>query len=294
MPMRDRVAVLIVNYNAGDALLRCVESVLSQGRGLRVVVVDNRSSDGSAQNLQERYARREEVRVHFNDDNRGFAAAVNQAAGLVRDGPEPFMLVLNPDCELYPGALKTLLDALESQPGAAMAAPAVVDRGGAVMRGTWRRFPDPWRAFLTFSGLWRLGRWLPAFEGVERPGEAPLEVTAAEALSGACMLVRKDRFFEIGRMDEAYRLHCEDLDLMYRFAQAGMQRLYVPQAKVFHQQGLSSRSRPAWVHWQKHRGMQRFFSTHQARRYPFPLRWLVTAGIWIRFLVTLPWVMIRR
>jgi len=292
--MSGRVAILIVNYNAGDALLRCVESVLSQGRNLRVVVVDNHSGDGSAQDLQERYARRDEVLVRSNGENRGFAAAVNQAAGLVREGPERYVLVLNPDCELYPGALEKLMGVLDSHPGAAMAAPAVVDRGGVVMRGTWRRFPDPWRAFLTFSGLWRLGRWLPAFEGVERLGEAPYEVSEAEALSGACMLIRKDRFFEIGRMDEAYRLHGEDLDLMYRFAQAGMQRLFVPQAKVFHQQGLSSRSRPAWVHWQKHRGMQRFFSTHQAHRYGFPLRWGVIAGIWIRFLVTLPWVMIRR
>ena len=60
-------------------------------------------------------------------------------------------------------------------------------------------------------------------------------------------------------MDEAYGLHCEDLDLMYRLKEQGHICLFVPVARVFHQQGVSSRTRPLWVHWQKHLGMQRFF-----------------------------------
>lgn len=291
--MSHRVAVLIVNYNAGDALTRCVESVLSQGRAVQLVVVDNDSGDGSAKRVQDLFGRLDHVAVLFNEENTGFSRAVNQAAEAVRDGPETFLLILNPDCELFPGALRTLADALEAAPGAAMAGPVVVDRHGAPMRGTFRRFPDPWRSFLSFSGLWRLGRWFPAFEGVEPIGELPVEVTEAEALSGACMLVRKEAFFGAGGMDEAYRLHCEDLDLMYRFSQRELARLYVPQARVYHIQGLSSSRRPAWVHWQKHRGMQRFFERHQAAGYPAPFRWLVIAGIWGRFLVTLPFNLVR-
>jgi GT2 family glycosyltransferase len=292
--IETRVAVVIVNYNAGDALTRCVESVLSQGRGMRVVIIDNASTDGSARSVNELFGRLDNVNVGFNEENLGFSRAVNQAANGLRDSPYPNLLLLNPDCELFPGALRTLADALENHPTAAMAGPSVVDRHGAPMRATFRRFPDPWRSFLTFSGLWRLGRRFSAFEGVEPMRDLPLEVTEAEALSGACMLVRKDAFFQLGGMDEAYGLHCEDLDLMYRMEQAGMQRLFVPGARVYHLQGLSSGSRPAWVHWQKHRGMQRFFNQHQADRYILPLRWLVTAGIWSRFLFTLPLELIRK
>jgi GT2 family glycosyltransferase len=111
------------------------------------------------------------------------------------------------------------------------------------------------------------------------------------------MLVRKAAFTELGGMDEAYGLHCEDLDLMYRLRQAAGYCLFVPQARVVHLQGLSSRSRPLWAHWQKHRGMQRFFLKFQAPGYAVPLRWLVCplvlTGIWARFLLTLP-LLLRR
>jgi GT2 family glycosyltransferase len=102
------------------------------------------------------------------------------------------------------------------------------------------------------------------------------------------MLIRKAPFLEAGGMDEAYGLHCEDLDLMYRMNERGHLCLFVPAARVFHQQGVSSRTRPVWVHWQKHLGMQRFFRKFQADNYIFPVRWLVTAGIWSRFLLKLP------
>ena len=292
--MSAEVAVLIVNYNAGDALAHCVESALSQCREVSVTVVDNASTDGSARRIQELYGRLDKVTVIFNETNLGFSRAVNQAAEAVRDGPEKSLLILNPDCELFPGSLRTLVEALENAPTAALAGPLVVDRHGAPMRGTFRRFPDPWRSFLQFSGLWRLGRFSSVFQGIEPSGELPQEVTAAEAVSGACMLLRKQVFFELGGMDEAYGLHCEDLDLMYRLQQSGFERLFVPQARVYHLQGLSSQSRPVWVHWQKHRGMQRFFSRFQAGNYIAPVRWFVVAGIWARFLLTLPLVLIRK
>ena len=115
-----------------------------------------------------------------------------------------------------------------------------------------------------------------------------MDTTRVEAVSGACMLVRTAEFFAAGCMDGAYGLHCEDLDLMYRLHQRGFHCLFVPSARVFHAQGISSASRPVWVHWQKHRGMQRFFVKFQAQQTSHPLRWLVIAGIWIRFAVTLP------
>ena len=175
-----------------------------------------------------------------------------------------------------------------------MAGPSVVDRHGAPSRATFRRFPNPWRSFLTFSGLWRLGRSLPVFQGVEPIRELPVEVTEAEALSGACMLVKADDFLEVGGMDEGYGLHCEDLDLMYRFSKRERNRLFVPESRVYHASGISSRSRPVWVHWQKHRGMHRFYLKFQATGHFFLFRWLVIAGIWLRFLLTLPWVLLKK
>jgi len=108
------------------------------------------------------------------------------------------------------------------------------------------------------------------------------------------MLIRRSAFEQVGPFDEAYGLHCEDLDLMFRLRQAGWRCLFVPSAKALHHKGVSSRSHPLWVHRQKHRGMVRFFNKFQARRYGWPVRWLVLAGIWLRYLVLVPWVAIRR
>jgi GT2 family glycosyltransferase len=306
------IDVIIVNFNAGEALLRCIQSVLSQDMPVRLTVVDNASSDGSDTLMARRFGQLENVRLINSESNPGFATAVNSAVRELEKpvladtgaeaeaedraqstGESQYLLILNPDCEMQPGSLRGLSRALDDDPRAALAGPMVVDGAGQVMRGTLRRFPDPWRSFLTFTGLWRLGRWIPAWSGVEMSSELPAETTVAEAVSGACMLVRKEAFLGAGGMDGAYGLHCEDLDLMYRLRQKNHHSLFVPGARVFHQQGVSSRSRPLWAHRQKHLGMQRFFLKFQAQRRAFPLRWLVIAGIWLRYAITLPLVWFR-
>ena len=281
------ISVIIVNFNAGDALVRCVKSVLEQRVPVHITVVDNASTDNSLAMLRQFTAGLDNIAIQANGENLGFARAVNlAAAGLSGEGRK--LLILNPDCEMLPGALSALEAGLDGDPQAALAGPLVVDKEGRPMRGTLRRFPDPWKAVLTFSGLWRLGRWMPAFAGVEIAEEIPAGAVQAEAVSGACMLIRQPEFLAIGCMDGNYGLHCEDLDLMYRLRQQGFHCLFVPAARVFHEQGVSSSSRPMWVHWQKHLGMQRFFVKFQAAGYAFPIRWLVILGIWLRFVLTLP------
>jgi GT2 family glycosyltransferase len=289
--MTAAIQVIIVNFNAGETLTHCIQSVLSTRENVRITIVDNASTDGSAEQIQSLFGQLENVEILCNEDNIGFARAVNTAAGM-RD--EELLLILNPDCELLPGALGHLKQALDQDPLAALSGPTVVDRTGIAQKGTLRRFPNPWNSLVTMTGLWRLGRLFPAFEGVNRHKNGlPDCNTVAEAVSGACMLVRRKAFEDAGSMDEDYGLHCEDLDLMYRLQLQGMHCVFVPAARAFHQQGVSSRSRPLWVHRQKHLGMQRFFRKFQAERYPFPVRWLVIAGIWLRYAVTFPWVLIR-
>lgn len=287
------IEVVIVNFNAGATLGRCLQSLYEQSLPLAVTVIDNASTDGSPDAIARAFGGRADFRLVCNDGNPGFAAAVNRA---VSAEDRDYLLLLNPDCDLQAGALGALCEALERDPRAGLAGPLVTDADGRPQRGTLRRFPDPWRSFLTFSGLWRLGGRWPAFRGVEVAVDVDPEdsVVQAEAVSGACMLLRKRAFEEAGRMDPNYGLHCEDLDLMYRLHQNGWHCLYAPAARVIHHQGVSSASRPLWVHWQKHRGMQRFYRSYRAARDPWPLRGLVYAGIWSRFAVTLPLRLLRR
>ena len=286
------IETIIVNYNAGKALQQCVNALLRSTEHTKVTVVDNASDDGSAENLHNLYGNHQRIEFLFNPGNLGFAPAVNAVA---RRSKAEWILILNPDCILESETLGSLKAALVEDSRAGLAGPAVRDEGGRIQRATLRRFPDPWKSLVTASGLWRLGEWFPAFHGVEvdvsKFGDG---VTSCEAVSGACMLIRRAALEEVGFLDEEYAMHCEDLDLMYRLKLKGWHCLYVPLANSVHQQGVSSRSRPTWVHFQKHRGMVRFFKKFQARSYVFPIRWLVYTGIWLRFIALWPMALIRR
>ena len=286
------IVTIIVNYNAGEMLHRCVNALLKSTEHTALTVVDNASSDRSAQNLHNLYGNQQGVEFLFNPCNLGFAPAVNAVA---RRSDANWILILNPDCILEPDTLGRLKTALVEDPDAGLAGPAVHDESGRIQRATIRRFPDPWKSLMSATGLWRLGKWFPAFHGVEvDAGKLTGSTEICDAVSGACMLLRRSALEAVGYLDEEYAMHCEDLDLMFRLKEQGWHCLYVPQAGSIHLQGVSSRSRPTWVHFQKHRGMARFFRKFQAGTTPFPIRALVYAGIWLRFIMLWPLALIRR
>ncbi len=279
-----------MNYNAGRALRRCVASLLDEGVA-EVRVVDNASTDGSIEILEAAFPGHPSLRVTRNTTNVGYSKAVNAAADRVGEGR---LLVINPDAHLCPGALTRLETALDQAPGVALAAPLVRDAGGTPEPAAFRPFPDAWRSFVHFTGLSRLAGDGGALEGVRLSPDAwPTDNAPAEAVSGACFLVDAATFAGLGGFDTHYPFHCEDLDLMYRLKAAGHGRVFVPGAEAVHDQGISSASRPLWVHRQKHRGMQRFYRKFQAGRHAAPVRWLVQAGIWGHWAVTAPWVWLK-
>ncbi len=290
--MDNSCRVIIINYNAGEALLRCVASVLSTREPLSMVVADNQSSDGSCEVLRSRFGSAPRLNILENPVNLGFGPAVNACA---HTATEPYLLILNPDCELFPETLWQLREALERDASAALAAPRILDVKGNVLRGTLRRLPDPWRAFMTGSGMWRLAHRFPVLSGVEVPAKAfPQHTTKAEAVSGACMLVRSKVFQSLEGFDESFTMHFEDLDLMARIQQIGMHCLLVPSANAIHRSGVSSASRPLWVYHQKHLGLQRYFRKHVYARHGLISRCLVTTANWLHYLLGLPFALFRQ
>ncbi|MGH8033769.1 MAG: glycosyltransferase, partial [Lysobacterales bacterium] len=202
--------VIIVNFNAGDAVVRSVAAVLATREALHLSVADNDSVDGSCERLRSLYAGNPRFELLENGQNLGFARAVNALAKGVQDR---YLLILNPDCELFPGALTELRKALEQDPTAGLAAPLVTDHRGRILSGTVRVFPEPWRALMTATGMWRLGSRVRSLRGIEiNPSESVQATRCEEAVSGACMLVRTEVFRQLGGMDEGYGLHFEDLD----------------------------------------------------------------------------------
>lgn len=279
------VSAIVVNYNGG-ATLRDLVASLAAGPALDgIVIVDNASSDTSLDFLERGEFPDANIRLVNNPGNRGFAAACNQGAALADSA---YLLFINPDCRMDGSALPRLLAVLKDAPRVGMAGPLILNADGSEQRGCRRYLPDPRRALMRVLGLGKpdaQGR----VAGFDLTGTLlPSGPTEVEAISGACMLLKRDAYAELGGWDEGYFLHCEDLDLCMRLGRMGLHTVFVPEARVIHVQGVSSRGRKVFVLWHKHRGMWRYFAKFQRAASPFWLTALVWVGIWSRFLMLLP------
>ncbi len=270
---------VVVNYNAGPLLCGCVASILAAGAS-RVVVADNASSDESLARL-DAAGFGDRVQVIRNADNLGFAKACN--VGLAATSA-PWILFLNPDGALDSDALRLMIEALRADPCAGMAGALVRNTDGSEQRGCRRDFPTPGKAFAMAFGLTRFGRLFPGLaRDFQRHGEPlPPGPSPVQAVSGSCMLVRREAVQAVGAWDEGYFLHCEDLDWCMRFHLGGWSVLFVPEARVTHVKGACGGGR-LFVEWHKHKGMARFYRKFYRDRYPAALWWLVAAGVWLRF-----------
>ncbi len=280
MSLAVRVSLIIVNYNAGCYLRACVASAWSQVD--EVIVVDNASTDDSVIEVEAAFPCDRKLRVVHNRENRGFAAACN--IGLEMSSGR-YLFFLNPDCVLESDSVERLVRVLDDYPDVGMVGGLLVNPDGTEQAGGRRAVPTPWRSFVRAFGLScfadRWPRLLFDFHLHKQPLPAhPIEV---EAISGACMLVRHAAMQEVGQWDEGYFLHCEDLDFSMTLRGKGWKIMFAPDARIVHDKGGSSRSRPIFVEWHKHRGMLRFYRKFFQHQYPGPLMWLVTIGIWLRF-----------
>jgi N-acetylglucosaminyl-diphospho-decaprenol L-rhamnosyltransferase len=264
-------SVVVVAHDSGEWLLRCAEAVLAQSAPVELIVVDNASRDGSP----ERLPHDPRLRLIRNADNRGFGAACNQGAATAQGDA---LLFLNPDCMLPPDAVARLRARLASDPALAILGARLVNPDGSPQAAARRRTPTPARALRRALG-WR-------GEAVELPRAGTAEsdgIEYVEAISGALMLLAHARFAALGGFDEGYVLHCEDLDLCRRALIAGGRIGVAGDVEVLHHKGTSSRARPVWVEWQKHRGMLRYFRRFDAASSPAWLRAAVPLGVWLRF-----------
>ena len=282
---RGLTSVLTVNFNAGGHLVAGARAVLASTAPVELLVVDNGSTDGSVDALRKATGDDPRVRILENGANLGFARANNRGLGEARG---EWLLFLNPDCAIRPDTIARVRDALEERPRAGMAGCLVLNPDGTEQAGCRREAPTPGKALVRALGLGPLARRLGfekagARDFVRRGDPLPPHPVAVDAISGAFMLVRREALEAVGPLDEGYFLHCEDLDWCERFRRAGHEVLFVPGVAVVHDKGTSSRGRPVRVLWHMHRGMVRYYRKFLRDRYPWPLLWLVVAGVWLRF-----------
>jgi GT2 family glycosyltransferase len=189
----------------------------------------------------------------------------------------PWLALVNPDCFVQADSLARLHEhALAS--GGGLIGADLVDEDGQRDAAARRRDPD-FAAMLRNPARMRLG--------VAIDEAAALQ--CVDAVSGALMLLPRALFERVGGFDPGYRLHAEDLDLCRRVRAAGATVACANDVRVLHVRGVSSRTRPLFVEWHKHRGLWRYYRTHAASGDAWPLRAAVFAAIWARF----PWALLN-
>lgn len=275
-----KLSVSIVNFNGGDFLIDCLKSLedAKDEADITVFLVDNNSSDGSLEKVQDKFP---ELKIIKNRENLGFSKAQNLALKKIT---AEYILILNPDSKILPGTIKYVIDYMEKNPEVGAASCKVEKADGSIDWASHRAFPTPWASFLYYvlkdDSLYHLTK-----KDLSKTHEV-------DAIVGAFFLTRKSVLEKTGLFDESFFMYGEDIDLCYRIRKAGYKIMYVPEVKILHYKGVSSGLKR---HSQEissatadtkikafnafYEAMKIFYKKHYEKTYPFFINWLIYFGI---------------
>jgi len=271
----------MVSYWTGPVLFATIDSVLApdQNGVVELILVDNGNPQAVTAELANRSKTEPRLRLVSGHGNVGFACGCNIGA---RHALGRYLLLLNPDCCLTPGAIPALLAEGVTLGKHWMLGCRVVNPDGSEQRGSRRALLSPVTALVEVFRLDVLAPWQFRRHRLNRHNDPPPERTVRiPTISGACMMLPAATFHAMGGLDEGYFLHVDDLDLCLRLHRAGIPVYYVPHVEVVHYAG-SSRANPVWVEWHKTRGFLRYFWA-QYRLLSFLLWAPLSIGILCRF-----------
>lgn len=278
MTTQADIGAVVVTHASAETIDDCLARLRASQCVAAIRVVDNDSRDGTLEIIQRHALADPRVRFIANPDNPGFSVACNQGAADVQSVVSACWLAfVNPDCLVQPDALTQLRDMALSGPGDWLLGADLVDESGVRDDAARRRDPD-FGAMLrgAFGGQ-------GARAGLAVAPDDTLALQPVDAVSGALMLLSRGLFDRLGGFDPGYRLHAEDLDLCRRARGAGAGVGVANHVRVVHLRGVSSRARPLFVEWHKHRGLWRYFRTFESARRSMPMRAAVGVAIVARF-----------
>lgn len=280
--MKD-LTIVILNFNSGEYLFRCLESIktVKDEAAISIVVIDNNSFDDSLDLAKSHFKNAEYIE---NSENFGFSKGYNATLKNVKS---EFVLLLNPDCLLEKGVIKELLADFEEYPKVGAATGKIILSNGKTDLTAHRGFPTPWASLLYALGddsLYHL------------TGRLSKETHEVDAISGAFFLTKKSILEKVGFLDESFFLYGEDIDLSLRIKKGGYKIIYDPSVKITHYKGISSGLKKHSQEFSaanatiRKRAMNAFYGAmiifynkHYKNKYPFYINWLVYFGIYLRW-----------
>jgi GT2 family glycosyltransferase len=286
---KPALSVCIVNWNTRQDLEESLRSVLRADPelGIEVIVLDNASGDGSAEMVRQQFP---QVALIESADNTGFARGYNRAAS---SATGRHLLILNPDTVVQRGALSRLVEFMDSHPEAGAAGPCVLNRDGS-LQFSCRRFPRPMVGVLRNTVIGRLAPRNRFTREYLMQDWDHGSIRHVDWVSGAAMCIRREAWDQVGGFDEGFFMYAEDMDWCWRARQAGWKVYYVPDAVIVHRIGRSTDQRAIPMVIQFHRSAVRFYRKHYARHWPWGIRLLPVAGIWLRAGLVLAQISLRR
>jgi hypothetical protein len=270
-PAHGLTSVVIVAADSGADLSVCVECALASSAPVEVVVSDNDSHDGSVDALAAHWRDEPRLCTLRNGANLGFGAGCNRGAAQAHGD---VLLFLNPDCRVEPDTIARLRGFL---PGVGLLGAAIVGSDGRPELASRRRDP-----FLRRAVMSMLGR-----DKVNVAADT-MDVQPVDIVSGAAMLLPRTAFDALNGFDEGYFLHCEDMDLCRRVRDAGLRVACANAVRIVHAKGTSSRARPFFVAYHKHRGMWRWFRKFDPAARNRIVRVLVWCGLCAHYALLTP------
>ena len=233
------ISVVIVGWNAKSYLELCLDSLASARphRSMEIIVVDNASSDGSAEMIEARFP---EVKLIKSRENLGFAKGNNLALLQARGR---YIALVNPDVIVFPGCLDALADFLDQNPKVGNVGPRILNPD-LTLQSSCRKFPSLWNNLCMATGLataFKKSRLLSGEHMLYFPHDRAL---AVDVLVGCFWMVRREAFEAAGLLDEGFFMYGEDLDWCRRCWTAGWQVMFFPGAQAIHHRGGSSAAQP--------------------------------------------------
>jgi GT2 family glycosyltransferase len=288
---QPEISCCIVSFNTCDLLRDCLNAIYQfpPSCPFEIIVVDNSSNDGTQEMLRESYPE-----VHFveNERNEGYTGPMNTAMKL---GRGKYLVQLNPDTLVRPDTFDPLVCFLEEHAEAGICTPKVLNRDGSLQKQCRRSAGRPWDAFTYFSGLAKRYPDNPRYAGYLMTYLEENEVNEVEAVSGSCMMIRREVIDQIGYLDERFFAYQEDADFCFRARLAGWKIFYVPAAQIIHfggQGGSKVEIYQSIYHW--HRSYFLYYRKHLAREYNFVMDMLVFLGVGIKMATAFGTTLLRR
>lgn len=289
-----RLSVIILSYNTLELLRKCLESVPAPP-GVEIIVVDNASTDGSPEMVAKEFPKAVLV---ANRKNLGFAGGNNLGIKIAKG---EYLLFLNSDTVVKPGALSEAVDFMEKNPEVGAFSPKTLLANGQMDPDCHRGFPTPWASISYFLGL---EKFFPKSKVFGQYHKFYLDLNhnhEIDAGAGAFMLIRREIVEKVGVWDDQYFFYGEDLDYFYRIKEAGFKIMFYARPLLTHLKGGSSglrkeskkvtrasRETRLRVARESIRAMEIFYRKFYQNRYPSWLTFLVLTGIrlkgWGRYL----------